>query len=93
MSFKYLLEAVSNLLRHFKNSDPQAPSSTILHLDANYPTTYLTLHNFQRDLVIPEAKFLRRVFDLSKKTRSIKNICFAYTHFAFQDDSAFQNLS
>lgn len=92
MSFKYLLEAVSNLLRHFKNSDPQGPSSP-LHLDANYPTTYLTLHNFQKDLVIPEAKFLKRVFDLSKKTRSIKNICFAYTHFAFLDDSSFQNMS
>jgi hypothetical protein len=83
--YKYLLEAVSNCIRSFPNQGAESPfiiSQT--GVDCIVP--------FERDLFIPEAKFLMRVFDAARKNRTIVAVCKGYIHFCWNDTDGFKEL-
>lgn len=83
--YKYLLETVSNCIRAFRNHESDSPY--LLN-----DTGFETIIPYERDLFIPEAKFLMRVFQHAKKNRAIVAVSKAYVHFAWNDADAFKEL-
>lgn len=66
--YKYLLETISWCIRSCKFSSLRSP----YQLDE---LNYEGLTQPERDLFIPEAKFLKKVFYQTKRNRSINAIC------------------
>jgi len=52
----------------------------------------LAINTSERDLYIPEAKFLKRVFNSAPRTRSIVKICEGYCHFTWTDTDHWKDL-
>ena len=43
----------------------------------------MTFMNNERDILIPNAKFLKRIFHANQRTRAIKAICQTYGHLSY----------
>lgn len=83
--YKYLFEAVSNLIRSFKNGDLRSPYQT-----DDLP--FEAILQQERDLFIPDSKFLKKVFWEARKARAILALCKGYCHFAWNEKEAFSEL-
>ncbi|CDW78729.1 UNKNOWN [Stylonychia lemnae] len=83
--YKYLIEAVSNCIRSFRNNSDRTP----YQIDDIQPWELMPQ---ERDLYIPEGKFLKRVFQEAKKNRSIAYAAKGYVHFCWSDRLAFQSV-
>ncbi len=82
--YKYLFEAVSNLIRAYKNHQ-KSPFQTD-------DVRFEQLYQQERDLYIPDFKFLKQVFDNAKKNRSIKAAVYGYVHFTWAEKEGFTEL-
>lgn len=83
--YKYLIEAVSNCIRAFKNGEKRSP----FQLD---DVAHESLLSQERDLFIPESKFLKKVFSEARKNRSINYVCMGYVHFTWTEAEGFKEL-
>lgn len=80
--YKFLIEAVSNCIRAFSNGEKRSPYQLD---DANFEA----LLQCERDLFIPEAKFLKKVFADAKRNRALGFICKGYIHFCWNEPEGF----
>jgi len=81
---KYLLETVSNTIR----ATQIGPSRSPFQLD----DLTLQLNSSERDIYIPEAKFLKRVFMNGQRTRSLNYLCKGYCHYTWNDNEHWTDL-
>ncbi len=75
--YKYLIETISNCIRACQMGALRSPYQLD---DLN-----LSIQSSERDIFIPESKFLKRVFSFAQRTRSINYICQGYCHYTWND--------
>lgn len=83
--YKFLFEAVSNLMKAYQVGDKPSPYQTD-NVD------FQGLIQQERDLYIPEAQFLKMVFQKGFKNRSLKALCQSYCHYTWSDPDSFATL-
>lgn len=83
--YKYLLEAVNNCMKAFKNGETRSPYQTD-------DVAFESLLQQERDLYIPDSKFLKKVFGEAKKNRSAQAVCTGYCHFAWTEKESFAEI-
>ena len=89
--YKYIYEAISYCIRGFKPHGDQVqgtPNSPYQLDDTAHPG----IQTQERDLLFPDPKFIKTLFNNQRKNRGFIYLSIAYAHYTWFDKEDYQNL-